>query len=203
MPFARCRLLRAAVLLALLLWSPLLAAYSMKIVASFPKGSAGEKTPTTLPANTKITPCSSTSQVDAVTFTLTYDATGSSKTVDRDVYVIVYNPESTQRYFTIQKKGANVGPTVTPRLNVTELNINRGVDMYLKIAANPGGAITEPLFGGYFPLDGLANGTWQLIGIVADSTRISFDDPSTWDAWDVATVMLGKPWAGESNSACK
>ncbi len=203
MPLARRRLLRIAVWALLLAWPPLLAAYSMKIVPSFPKGSAGEKTPANLPANTKITPCTSASQVDAVTFTLTYDATGASKTVDRDVYLIVYNPENTQRFFTIQKKGANVGPGITPRLDVTELNNNRSTDIYLKIAANPGGAITEPLFGGYFPLDGLANGTWQLIGIVADSTKINFDDPSTWDAWDVATVLLGKPWAGKANASCK
>ncbi len=194
----------AAAVLLLGAPSPLWAAYTMKIVPTYPKGSAGEKPPATLPTNTEISPCSSTTLVDSVIFTLTYDASNAStKKPDRDVYVIIHNAGGDPRFYSVQKKGPSVAPTMTPRTDVTALTAARATDIYLRIADNPGTAVTETLFGGFISLDGLPNGTWQLVGIVADSTEVDFDDPATWNAWDVATVMLAKPWGGKTASVCK
>jgi hypothetical protein len=37
---------------------------------------------------------------------------------------------------------------------------------------------------------------------MADGAVVNFDDPATWDAWDVATFVPGKPWVGAANMIC-
>lgn len=76
-------------------------------------------------------------------------------------------------------------------------------NIYLAAADNLGqGAQTDTLFGGYINLESIATGTWQLVAIIANATTVDFDDPSTWAAWDVMTLMVGKPWAGTSKTTC-
>lgn len=188
------------------------AATSIKVAFTFPKNSAGEKIATSLPTSTKISPCNDTTKIDAATFTVTYDATNpkSTKTTPLaplDVYLFFYNPDTvdgTNKFYSVyQGKVVSIAPyadadavkhsTVTPYL--------AGVDNYNT------GSVTETLFGTAIRLDGLTSqsssglntGTWQLIGILADSS-FDFANPSTWVAWDVVTVMFGMPWSGNTLS---
>lgn len=57
-------------------------------------------------------------------------------------------------------------------------------------------AINENIFGGNFKIDGyqLPMGTWMAVAILADSTKINFDDPTTWVAWDMAPIVFQVPW---------
>lgn len=178
------------------------ATYSMKIVVSMPAGSEGGSLATTQPSNTKLSPCVDATKVDAVTFTLTYNA-GSP--ADKDVYLFLFNPNASgtgtnYRFYAI-KKGTLTSPVaVTNRLDVP--NLVAASDIYLPKASNPGGVITETLLGGSIILDGAPSGTWQMVGIVADNTTVNFDDPSTWAAWDVGTLVIRKPWPGATNATC-
>lgn len=199
-----------ALALSLVLSGPAFAAttttttnYSMKIVPSMPIGSAGATSVTTQPANTPYSPCSSSSAVDAVTFTLNYNA-GSGSTL-LDVYMLLFNPNgdgiTVPKFFVVSKSTLiSGGVALSARANVSNLSPS---DMYLARTSNPGGAITETLLGSFIPVDGVPTGTWQVIGIIADHNTINFDDPSTWAAWDVATVVLRKPWTGNSNAVCQ
>lgn len=179
------------------------ATYVMKVTPSMPKGSAGEKLLTTQPANTKLSPCNS-ALVDAVTFSLAYNAGSASDKLD--VYVFFFNPNGdgifSPRFYIVSKSALTTGGfALVPRSALTDLDAMS--DIYLPKEANPGVAITETLFGSFVSIDGVPAGTWQLVGIVADRTTVNFDDPSTWAAWDVATVILRKPWIGSNNSVCE
>lgn len=180
--------------------------YSMKITATMPKTSAGGLVTGTQPSNTKFSPCNNTAIGDAVTITLAYNA-GSTAADLRDVYLFFYNPSaagynSDPRVFVVSKTNlTSGGPALDPRADIQD--VSAGTDAYLSAAQNLGGAKTETLFGDYILLDGAADGTWQIVGIIADSTKIDFDDPSTWEAWDVATLILGKPWTGSPYTLCK
>ena len=181
-------------------------AYKISVAASIPKGFAGEKPSAQQPSNTKFTPCSA-AKIDAVTFTVTYDA-GKISTDKKDVYLILYNPDVNSTlginqgpFFTVRKYPLGNNQVLTPYLTVTEMNDKTGTtaakdDIYVKASENPGsGAIAEPVFGGSIILDGVTSGTWQMVGIIADNLTIDFNDPTTWAAWDVATIVVGKPWA--------
>ncbi|MBV5267031.1 MAG: hypothetical protein JZU67_00610, partial [Burkholderiaceae bacterium] len=74
---------------------------------------------------------------------------------------------------------------------------------YLPKSINGGGSITETILN--VVLSGAENvaGTWQVIGIVADSATVNFDDPTTWAAWDTGTFMIKKPWFGDLNNNCQ
>jgi hypothetical protein len=179
------------------------AAYSYKIsvVASFPTGTAGKTLAATQPVNTRLTPCS-TGKIDAITFTLTYDA-GKVLADLKDVYLILYNPDNASPYYTIKRSLFGAGPVLTARATPAALTAAAATDIYVKVADNPGsGSITETVLGGYINLDSVTTGTWQMIGIIADNASVNFDDPTTWTAWDVATVIFGKPWKGASGTAC-
>ncbi len=170
------------------------ATYSMKVAISMPAGTAGAKPTVLQPSNTKFSPCV-TGKVDAATFTLTYNA-GSP--ADKDVYLLIFEPAAdgvTTPKFCAMKKGTLTTPVgFIPRLTASA--IVAATDIYLEMADNPGGTITETFLGGSILLDGVRTGTWQIIGIVADSTTVNFNDPTTWTAWDSATIMVGMPWTG-------
>ncbi|MDD2762051.1 MAG: hypothetical protein PHH11_17385 [Methylomonas sp.] len=194
---------------------------SIKLAITFPKNSAGEKLSGGLPSSTKISPCSDIAKMDAATFTLTYDATNplSTKTAPLtplDVYLFFYNPDTvdgTNKFYSVNQdllrrvvnvdayldadavKSAKLAGTLAPYLS--------GLDNYNN------GSMTEILFGTAIRLDalasqststGLSTGTWQLIGILSDA-NFDFTNPSTWLAWDVATMMFGMPWHGNVSSA--
>ncbi len=176
------------------------AAYSMKITVSMPKGSAGEKPASTQPSSTKFSPCNS-AVIDAVTFTMVYNAGTIAAADMKDVYIILYTPNGTNTTLpTYQVATTGTGVTFTQRWALSE--IVPSTDIYLTKEKNLGGTITETLVAASLSLDGVPVGTWQLIGIVGDRTTINFDDPATWNAWDVGTVVLRKPWVGDTNSSC-
>ncbi len=188
----------------LLQLSAVTTSYSMKVAVTMPKGSAGEMLGTTFPSNTKMTPCSDTSKVDSVTVTLTYNA---GKPADKDIYVFFFNPNadgiSSPKFYMIKKRTASI--EITPRNNAGD--IDKLNDIYLTRDKNTGDAITETILGGSVILDfsgsGIPSGTWQGMGIVADSAKIDFDDPATWTAWDVGTLIVRKPWPGSKNTVCE
>lgn len=185
-----------------------MAAYTMKVSVSFPKGSAGEKPAAKYPTSTKTSPCDNAAQpsFNAATFTVIYDASNSKKVVDRDVYFILFNPEgiSLPKFFILKKNNLGSNFTFTTRSDVGA--ISRTNDIYLPRLENLStiGAQTESLLGGSISLQAVNSGVWQLIGIVADGNdpKLDFDDPRTWDAWDVATLVLRKPWNGNGNKIC-
>jgi len=176
--------------------------YKMTVAVSMPSKTAGATVSTARPTNTKITPCS-TATLDAVTFTVTYDAGKVLATDLKDVYLILYNPDDAGKFYTIKRGTLSAGPTLTARATAAAITAAAGTDIYIKAAENPGsGSISETVLGGYITVDGVTSGTWQLIGIIADNTTVNFDDPTTWSAWDVATIMFGKPWKGASGTTC-
>lgn len=178
--------------------------YAMKITVSLPKGSAGATLATTQPASTKFSPCNNAGLIDAVTFTLAYNA--GSVTADlKDVYIILYTPNGTNTTlptFQVATRYASStsGVSFVKRWSLSE--INPATDIYLPRDKNVGGAVTETLVASSLALDGVPVGTWQLVGIIADRDTVDLDDPSTWDAWDVGTIVLRKPWLGSTNSTC-
>jgi hypothetical protein len=180
--------------------------YSMKITPSMPKGSAGEKLAITQPTNTKLSPCDNNPPyptVDAVSFLLAYNAGSSTKL---DVYMFFYNLNgdgiSSPRYYVVSRSAiSNGGLALVPRNTLADLNAI--TDIYLPKEANLGVAVSENLLGSFISVDGVPAGTWQLVGIVADRAGVDFDDPGTWAAWDVATVVLRKPWRGLKNTVCQ
>lgn len=198
-----CRLLLSSMVI-LAFSEQALAAYSYKmtVAVTMPSKTAGATTSSARPTNTKITPCS-TATLDAVTFTVTYDAGKVLGTDLKDVYLILYNPDDGGKYYTIKRGSLSTGPSLTSRTTVAALDGAKATDIYVKAAENPGsGSISETVLGGYITVDGVTSGTWQLIGIIADSATVSFDDPTTWSAWDVATIIFGKPWKGASGTTC-
>lgn len=178
-------------------------AYTMKITATMPKGSAGEKPLATQPSNTKFSPCSAT-LVDAASFALAYNA-GSLADV-MDVYMFFFNPNADgvtmPKYYAVSRTSISSGGLALVARN-TLADLDRTKDVYLAKEANPGAAVAESLLGSFVSVDGITAGTWQLVGIVADRTSVNFDSPGTWLAWDVATVVLGKPWMGTTNTVCQ
>ncbi|MFC4161885.1 hypothetical protein [Chitinimonas lacunae] len=194
-------------LLIALLVLPAQAAYSMKVVASMPKGSAGEKLTAKYPTNTKMSPCDGAA-FDAVGFTVTYEATNAtSKKVDRDIYFIMSNPEGRMapRFLVLKKQGIGSSLISAFRADVSQLSAVE--DVYIPRAENlsSSGPFTDVIISNAISLQGAGAGIWTLTGIVADGTspNFSFDDPSSWDAWDTATIMLRKPWAGNQKQICE
>ena len=174
-------------------------AYKVTMTLTAPKGSAGEKLATNQPTSTKTSPCSDAKQ-DQVTIAVTYDA-GKTATEKRDLYLILHSP--TAGLFPIKKYTLGASPTISGPFTTTTLVGSVAANIYLTAADNLGqGAQTDTLFGGYISLESIATGTWQLVAIIANSATVDFDDPSTWAAWDVTTLLIGKPWAGASKSTC-
>lgn len=209
-------LLLALSLVIFSLMTDMATAAAIKVSVSFPKGSAGEKISKTLPSSTKMSPCSDTAKTDAATFTVVYDATDPASTTavplpPLELYLFFYNPDAvngTNKFYSISKGligTTTTGVTVTPYADAAAMV---GVVPYLDGDNNFNTAsFTEVVFGSSIRLDvngggtGLNTGTWQLIGILADSTTVDFTNPATWTAWDVVTVMFGMPWKGTTGTA--
>lgn len=168
--------------------------YAMKLTLAMPKGSAAEKLLSTQPVSTKLTPCTA-SKLDAITITMEYNAGAYN---DKDVYIIFYNPES-KSFFTVVRSSINNDATIGFRLNpyLYATGISP-TDTYRSKVQNTGGALKETLFGETLIVDYVPTGTWLIVGIVADSATVNFVDSSTWEAWDVATVIIGTPWSNYS-----
>lgn len=182
------------------------AAYAMKVAIAFPKGTAGDKPAAKFPTTTKISPCDS-ALFDALTFTATYDASNQKKQIDRDVYFILHYPDGklAPRFIVLKKLGLGSGFNFVGKNSLGELSPTGDTYIYRAENLSANGAITETLGSTVTSAQAAGAGIWQLIGIVADGTSstFSFDDPSSWDAWDVATIMLRKPWAGNIKTICE
>ena len=170
-------------------------AYKITTVISMPKGSIGATLASTQPTNTKLTPCTA-SKIDAVTFTVTYDA-GKLVADLKDVYFFLYHGD-TKTFYSIKRSAlGGAGTVITSYATAALLTAAAATDIYVKAADNLGqGSYTETLLGSSVLVDGVATGTWQLIGIIAANATVNFNDPTTWLAWDVATVMFSQPWVG-------
>ncbi len=208
-------LLLASSLVTLGLMADVEAATSIKVAVSFPANSAGAKIAKTLPTSTKISPCNDTAKLDAATFTATYDATNPASTTAvplplLDLYLFFYNPDTVggaNKFYSVSKGLLGAGVAVTGYADAAAIQAAQaGATLipYLVGTNNFNTAsFTDTLFGSSIRFDaapggvgtGLNTGTWELIGILADST-VDLTDPATWVAWDVATVMFGMPWKG-------
>jgi len=188
-------------------------AYSMKVVVTMPKGSEGEKPGTTMPSNTKISPCipGATGKVNSVSFTVTYNA---GTVPDKDVFILLFNPNlaGVQVFLAFGKQTFPIStliistygdvPTLTEAVNLAAIS-GTSECIYLPRSSNAGGSITETIMN--VVLTGAIDvaGTWQVIGIVADGKTVDFDKPDTWAAWDVGTFMVRKPWFGANYNDCQ
>lgn len=193
--------LAAALLSACLLSPSAWAAYAYKVTMTLtaPKGASGEKLASSQPTSTKMSPCSD-AKPDQVTITVTYDA-GKVSLEKRDLFLILQAPNG--GLYTLKKYPLGASPTISGPFTPATLVGSVSANVYLPAADNLGqGAQTDTVFGGYINLESISTGTWQLVGIIADLTTVDFDDPATWDAWDVTTLMVGKPWTGSAKTAC-
>ncbi|MDK2123965.1 hypothetical protein [Parachitinimonas caeni] len=181
------------------------AAYTVKVTMSMPKGTTGEKPAANFPTNTKIIPCDGPG-FDAISFSVTYDASNANKTVDRDLFIFLHTPDGSgiPRFLVAKKQNLGSNFIFLPREDVKSLQ-PKG-DYFIPRTENltGGGPVTTVLMD-TVSVQAASSGIWQLIAIVGDgnSPKFSFDNPSTWDAWDVATVMLRKPWVGFSTQTCQ
>ncbi len=174
-------------------------AYKVSMTLVAPKGSAAEKLATNKPTTTKMTPCVDTLP-DQVNITITYDA-GKTALERRDLYVILNSPSGTLH--PIKKFALGASPIIRGPFKPSTLVGSVEDNIYLRSADNLGqGSQTETLFGGYVSVESVETGTWQVVSILANATTVDFEDPSTWSAWDVATLVVGRPWAGISKNTC-
>lgn len=196
--------------LCLLALSPTLNAagykYVTTIATTMPAGSAGASLTDGQPKGVKFSPCSSAAGLDQITLALKYDA-GKLTADKRDLYLLFYRPEASgnifdPHFYPVVKRFPGATYLLNARTTVSEMNAAKATDIYVPAANNLGGAITETILGGNIVLEGLQAGLWMAISIIADSTTVDFDDPSTWLAWDVAPFILRKPWQGDANDTC-
>lgn len=174
-------------------------AYKVTMTLVAPKGSAGEKLAVSQPTATKTSPCSDTLP-DQITVTVTYDA-GKTTSEKRDLYIILHSP--TGLLYPVKKFTLGTAPTIRGPFTASTLAGSVADNIYLRAIDNLGqGAQTETLFGGYISLRSIATGTWQVAAILANSSTVDFEDPTTWSAWDTATIIVGKPWAGNTKAIC-
>lgn len=199
-PFAQ-RLATAVLSSCLLAPTTWAAGYAYKVTMTMvaPKGSAGEKLATNQPSSTKTTPCSDTLQ-DQVTITVTYDA-GKTALEKRDLFIILHSPTGTLypiKKYVLGSSPSLQGPYTPSTLVGSDVN-----NIYTTATDNLGrGAQTETLFGGYVSLRSIPTGTWQVVAILANSSTVDFGDPVTWAAWDTMTLIVGKPWTGDTKASC-
>lgn len=203
-------LLLASSLLALSLIADVQAAAttSIKVAVTFPTGSAGATVNKLLPSATKISACTDATKIDAVTFTVTYNAADPASTTavplpPLNLYVFLYNPDSANKYYSVTKTTLGSSVTVTPYANVAALTAGAVANPYLAGTDNFAVSGVDSLFGSHIKIDGVLTGTWQLIGILANpASSPDFDNPATWAAWDVATVIFGMPWNSTGAKTC-
>jgi hypothetical protein len=174
-------------------------AYKVTMTIVAPKGSAAEKLATNQPSTTKTTPCSDLLP-DQVTVTLTYDA-GKTASEKRDLFVILNSP--TGALYPVKKFTLGTSPTLQGPYTASTLVGTVADNIYLQAADNLGqGAQVDTLLGGYISLRSVQTGTWQVVAILANSNTVDFENPKTWSAWDVTTLVVGKPWAGTVKPIC-
>ncbi len=170
--------------------------YRMQVRITMPAGSAGASLrPNQQPSASPFTPCDA-QKIDSVSIRLDYSAGDPTRsTTMRDVYVILYTPNAQvgQQYH-VGVRGPAAMQTFQVLSSPAELNQHKRDYIYLRKELNPSGIVSENLVASLLPVDGVPMGTWQVIGIVADRNYVDFTNPDTWDAWDVATVVLGRPW---------
>ena len=205
-------------LLALNAWTPMVRAqavapaykYAISVTITAPAGTsaaliAADKSK---PVSTKLSPCNGATNPDQLNFTLKYDAgkttTSGAVTTDsrRDVYVIFHQPEiAINGYFLLKKNALTAAaPFFVASASAAVIPVSSS---YIAQADNLGGAQTEVLLGGNIRLETLPTGIWAVTTIIGGSaTPVDFDNPATWDARDVATFVLGKPWQGAANMVC-
>lgn len=204
-------LLLASSLLALSLIADVEAAgtTSIKVAVTFPTGSAGATVNKLLPSATKISACTDAAKIDALTFTVTYNAADPASTTavplpPLNLYVFLYNPDGgANKYYSVKKAALGTSVTVTPYATVAALTAGAVANPYLAGTDNFAVSGVDSLFGSHIKIDGVLTGTWQLIGILANpASSPDFDNPATWAAWDVATVIFGMPWNSTGAAVC-
>lgn len=180
--------------------------YVTTIAAAMPAGSAGAALTDGQPKGVKFSPCGSATGLDQITLSLKYDA-GKLTADKRDLYLLFYRPDASgnlfdPRFYPVVKRFPGGNYLINARATVRDMNAAKTTDIYVPAANNLGGAITETILGGNIVLEGLQAGIWMAVSIIADSTTVDFDDPSTWLAWDVAPFVVRKPWQGDANDSC-
>ena len=181
-------------------------AYSVNLSVTKPKGSAAELAlkDKSLPAGVHFSPCNA--NLDQLAFTIKYDA-GKTAAEMKHVYVIFSHPDSgtaagAKPYLALTNFRNQLTNQAEFKAYATAAGIPEA-DTYAAAATNLGYAQTEVILGGNIPLEGLPSGLWLVTAIIGgNGSPISFDDPSTWKAWDTVPFMVGKPWQGTAANIC-
>ena len=195
--------------------------YSVTLSITKPKGSAADLATKdkTLPAGVNFSPCkasvaadvatntSAVPNLDQLAFTIKYDAGKTTENL-QNVYLIFSHPDTAliaggKPYLALSVFRDKLTANAEFKSYATAAGI-QAADTYAAASSNLGYAQTETVLGGNIPLEGLASGLWLLTAIVGgNGTPISFDDPSTWKAWDSVPFMLRKPWKGTTAASCE
>lgn len=184
--------------------------YVVTVTVASPKGAAIDTTTKPKPTNIRFVPCDS-GKLDQLSFSFKFDA-GSDSTNMKDTYFFFYNLEAdgtgvtsvTQaKYYPVSKRfvSSAAGGLVSVGKNAQAFNPE--TDAYVAAKENVGSAQTDLILGGNLDLTGLPQGTWLAVGLVADRSTVSIDDPATWLAWDAAPLVVGTPWKTGSNGTCQ
>ena len=198
--------------------------YSVTLGITTPKGSSAEiaSKDKTLPAGVDFSPCwakvaatvdaagktiPEKLNLDQLAFTIKYDAGKTTENL-QNVYLIFSHPDTAliaggKPYLALSVFRDKLTANAEFKSYATAAGI-QAADTYAAASSNLGYAQTETVLGGNIPLEGLASGLWLLTAIVGgNGTPISFDDPSTWKAWDSVPFMLRKPWKGTTAASCE
>ena len=195
--------------------------YSVTLGITTPKASAAELAGKnkTLPAGIDFSPCipaaaedvankvKAAPNLDQLAFTIKYDAGKTTENL-QNVYLIFSHPDTAliaggKPYLALSVFRDKLTANAEFKSYATAAGI-QAADTYAAASSNLGYAQTETVLGGNIPLEGLASGLWLLTAIVGgNGTPISFDDPSTWKAWDSVPFMLRKPWKGTTAASCE
>ena len=180
--------------------------YSVVLSVAAPKGSASETAlkDKTLPTATRFSPCTAAAGLDALAFTIKYDAGKPATTTPvaastlKDVYLVFHKDGN---YFPLVRQPlTQTGAYFKVYTNPASI---LGGDAYTLQANNLGGLQTEVLLGGNLSMQGLDSGVWLVSAIIADAGAVNFDDPATWAAWDTLAFVLRKPWKGATETSCE
>lgn len=174
-------------------------AYSASVTITAPKGSSADVSSKekNLPTGVKFSPCTTTN-LDQLIFTVKYDA---GKTVDdmQSVYIVFNKPDTpSYGFYPLVRKSSLGGAAFRIYSGPEDMYSS---DTYTAAANNLGGAQTEVISGGGMSMETLGSGLWMLTVIVASEKTVSFDDASTWSAWDTVPFMLRKPWMSTSKNS--
>lgn len=180
--------------------------YSVVLTAAAPKGSASEAAlkDKTLPTAARFSPCTAGAGLDALAFTIKYDAgkpattTPAAASTLKDVYLVFHKDGA---YFPLVRQPLTQTGAFFKSYNSIASILP--TDAYTLQANNVGGLQTEVVLGGNLSVEGLDSGVWHISAIIADATTVNFDDPATWAAWDTLAFVLRKPWRGAVQTTCE